>query len=111
MQECTRQHFASAIERFDGLRRTAPLRRRVRLQPIESRLRSGNPIASMRSIDGGLSAATTQLAIGPYPNGAHLSLKYERRLERPNRNLSMTLRHWRLRFTEQSLLLWLSRVG
>ena len=27
------------------------------------------------------------------------------------RNLSTTLRHWRLRFTEQSLLLWLSRVG
>ena len=31
--------------------------------------------------------------------------------ETPLRNLSTTLRHWRLRFTEQSLLLWLSRVG
>ena len=28
-----------------------------------------------------------------------------------NRNLSTTLRHWRQQFTEQFLLLWLSRVG
>ena len=27
------------------------------------------------------------------------------------RNLSTTLRHWRLRFTEQSLLLWMWQVG
>ena len=27
------------------------------------------------------------------------------------RNLSTTLRHCRLRFTEQSLLFWMSRVG
>ena len=27
------------------------------------------------------------------------------------RNLSTTLRHWRLRFTEQSLLLWIWQVG
>ena len=41
-------------------------------------------IASMGSIDGGLSAATTQLVIDPYPIDAHLSLKHERRFERPN---------------------------
>ena len=28
-----------------------------------------------------------------------------------HRNLSTTLRHWRLRFTEQSLLLWMWQVG
>ena len=32
-------------------------------------------------------------------------------LRRAERNLSTTLRHCRLRFTEQSLLLWMSRVG
>ena len=31
--------------------------------------------------------------------------------ELPQRNLSTTLRHCRLRFTEQSLLFWMSRVG
>ena len=42
---------------------------------------------------------------------ATVGLASEQRLDGSERNLSTTLRHWRLRFTEQSLLLWLSRVG
>ena len=35
----------------------------------------------------------------------------EEKMTMDQRNLSTTLRHCRLRFTEQSLLFWMSRVG
>ena len=43
--------------------------------------------------------------------GALVILRRKSGMNRPDRNLSTTLRHCRLRFTEQSLLLWMSRVG
>ena len=42
------------------------------------------------------------------PNGPNHVLEGDRKTELlALRNLSTTLRHWRLRFTEQSLLLWM----
>ena len=72
--------------------------------------RAGDDTAAVFEVRGEHAVVSGEMGAGAWHEGGEAGDKVDG-VEYDMRNLSTTLRHRRLRFTEQSLLLWMWQVG